>query len=154
MVFKLAGKVFLVIGILVICLAALQASARDPVAMDKEKVAMGGYDPVGYFDGGKAIKGKAGIESRWNGAVWRFASEKHRKMFEANPEKYAPQYGGYCALSVAEDSPAAGDPQVWTINDGRLYLCFNQAAQKRFQQNEEENLKKADEMYKSVLEKK
>lgn len=87
--------------------------------------AIGGYDVVAYFDQGRAIKGSREFSLEWMGAEWRFASAEHRAAFEAEPAKYAPQYGGHCAWAAAKGYIASGDPEQWSIVDGRLFLNYN-----------------------------
>ena len=92
-------------------------------------VAIKGYDPVAYFTEQQAVKGDAEISQSWLGADWKFASEKHRKLFAENPVKYAPQYGGFCADGVAYNTTTTNiDPEAWRIIDGKLYLNYDQGA--------------------------
>jgi YHS domain-containing protein len=86
-----------------------------------------GYDVVAYFEQGKPVQGSADHESVYGGVTWRFASKKHRDMFESDPARYAPQYGGFCSWGVAEKGRLFDvDPENgWTIHDGKLYLNFN-----------------------------
>ena len=100
-------------------------SARETVAevnMNPERIAIRGYDTVAYFTEGKATKGKSGFEYVWHGARWRFASATNRDLFAANPDRYAPRYGGYCSMGLAMGEFSDADPEVWTIVDGKLYL--------------------------------
>jgi hypothetical protein len=86
-----------------------------------------GYDPVAYFTSGRAVKGSDRHSAEHGGVVWRFASAENRAAFLADPARYAPQYGGFCAWGVAEKGRLFDiDPEHgWTIHDGRLYLNFN-----------------------------
>jgi hypothetical protein len=93
--------------------------------MDDGKVAIHGYDTVAYFTEGKAMKGTAEFEHAWEDARWRFASATNRELFKANPERYAPQFGGYCAGGLAAGEYANGNPESWTIVDGKLYFNKN-----------------------------
>lgn len=93
------------------------------------EVAILGYDPVAYFTDGAATQGKADFELRWNGAVWRFANAANRDAFAADPERYAPRYGGYCAYGVARGYAVKIDPEAWTIVDDRLYLNYSKGVQ-------------------------
>jgi YHS domain-containing protein len=91
-------------------------------------VAIEGYDPVAYFTDGKAMKGSEEFAYEWLGTPWYFANAEHRDMFAANPEKYAPQFGGYCTLGVAVNGHAAEniDPETaWRIIDGKLYFVYD-----------------------------
>ncbi|MEM9555192.1 MAG: YHS domain-containing (seleno)protein [Acidobacteriota bacterium] len=88
-------------------------------------LALDGYDPVAYFTDGTPVQGSKKHTTTYRGATWRFASAEHRELFEADPTRYAPQYGGYCAWAVAQGKTADADPEVWAIVDGKLYLNYN-----------------------------
>jgi len=105
------------------------ASPAPSVSATEDNVAIGGYDPVGYFTEGRPVPGSTAFTLRWNGATWRFASAGSRTRFEANPGANAPAFGGYCAWAISQNYIAPGDPLVWRIVDGRLYLNFNRRAQ-------------------------
>jgi len=107
-------------------------------------VAVGGYDPVAYFQDGKATPGNSSITTNWKGVTWRFANEKNRDTFVADPEKYAPQYGGYCAFAVASGSTAKGDPTVWKIVDGKLYLNLSRGVQQQWERDVPGNISRAN----------
>ena len=91
----------------------------------RDGLAISGYDPVAYFTEGRPVPGSDRHRLRWHGAVWQFASEVNRRAFEMNPAVYAPQFGGYCAYTVANGYPMKAEPDVWTIHEGCLYLNFN-----------------------------
>ncbi|WP_029058958.1 YHS domain-containing (seleno)protein [Stappia stellulata] len=95
-------------------------------------VAVGGYDPVAYFTQGKPVEGSRDFTATHRGAEWRFASAANREAFLAEPEKYAPAYGGYCSWAIAQGKLAKGDPQNWDIVEGRLYLNYNDDIQARW----------------------
>ena len=95
-------------------------------------VAIDGYDPVAYFLDGRPVEGKKEFSTSWQGATWRFASAEHRDLFTAAPEKYAPQYGGYCAWAVSQGYTAGIDPDAWTIRNGKLYLNYDLEVQKKW----------------------
>lgn len=88
-------------------------------------VALDGYDAVAYFDEGRPAAGDAAIAIAWRGARWQFATTAHRDAFAADPQRYAPQYGGYCAYAMAHGFIARGDPQQWAIVGGRLFVNNN-----------------------------
>ena len=90
--------------------------------VDSDKVAIHGYDTVAYFTEGEPTKGSTEFEHSWQDARWQFASATNRDLFTANPDRYAPQYGGYCALGLSAGEYADIDPNAWTIVDGKLYL--------------------------------
>lgn len=91
--------------------------------------AVGGYDPVAYHTQGKPVQGSGSFTTRWKGATWRFASAENRALFLADPERYAPQYGGHCAWAVSQGYTAKGDPNHWRVVDGKLYLNYNAQVQ-------------------------
>lgn len=110
--------------------APLAASALDPVYSSWRSLAIRGADPVAYFSEGRAVIGSSSFEYEWQGATWRFSSEEHRARFAAEPERYAPQYGGYCAYAVSEGYTASIDPEAWKIVGGKLYLNYSRDVQK------------------------
>ena len=114
-------------------------------------VAVGGHDPVSYFTEGKPVAGKAEITLEHGGATWRFASEANRDAFKGDPARYAPQYGGYCAYAVALGHTAKGDPNVWSIVDGKLYLNFNAPTKATWEKDIPGYIKKADANWPGVL---
>jgi YHS domain-containing protein len=87
--------------------------------------AIRGYDPVAYFTEGKPVEGSRKFSHEWKGATWRFASAANRDAFAAAPEKYAPQFGGYCAYGVANGYTVSTVPEAWTIVEGKLYLNYS-----------------------------
>ncbi|MEQ1695392.1 MAG: YHS domain-containing (seleno)protein [Hyphomicrobiaceae bacterium] len=93
----------------------------------KEKLAVSGYDPVAYFSVGAPTKGLTGISTVHQGVTWRFANEANKAEFLAQPAKYAPQYGGYCAYAVSQGYTASADPNAWEIVDGKLYLNYSRS---------------------------
>ncbi len=93
--------------------------------VDSDKLAIHGYDTVAYFTEGKPMKGTNEFEEVWEDSRWQFASATNRELFKANPERYAPQFGGYCAGGLAVGEIADGDPKLFTIVDGKLYLIKN-----------------------------
>ena len=104
------------------------------VGVEGENIALSGYDSVSYFQGdGVPVKGSARFSVDYNGAEWHFASQANADAFKADPEAYAPQYGGHCAWALgANGRLAPGDPKVYKIVDGKLYLNFNKAVQNRW----------------------
>ena len=107
-------------------LSGVAVAKTDPVYTGFfSDVAVGGYDPVAYFNDGKPVKGSSKFSTEYNGAEWRFASAENLAAFEADPMAFAPQYGGYCAWAVSQGYTAKGDPDNWRIVDGKLYLNYN-----------------------------
>lgn len=100
------------------------------IASQSENIAVGGYDTVSYFQGdGVPVAGSADFTVEYNGAEWRFASQANADKFKENPAAYAPQFGGHCAWAMSRGSLAPGDPTVYKIVDGKLYLNFNKQVQ-------------------------
>ncbi|MEM6712883.1 MAG: YHS domain-containing (seleno)protein [Pseudomonadota bacterium] len=100
-----------------------------------EGTAVGGYDSVAYHTQGEAIPGSDAITLEYQGATWRFASEENKALFEANPTAYSPEYGGHCAWAMAQGYLAQGDPEVWRIVDGRLFLNATEGVNRRWLRN-------------------
>ena len=99
---------------------------------------------MAYFTDAKPVAGSAQFEHSWNGATWRFASAEHRDLFAANPAKYAPQYGGYCAYGVSKGGKYPIDPQAWSVIDGKLYLNYDLDVQKTWSKDTKGFIAKAD----------
>ncbi|WP_158043658.1 YHS domain-containing (seleno)protein [Skermanella pratensis] len=146
---------------LIVALAALAAvGSFSPPALAKEpaiytgffsSVAVGGYDPVAYFTQGKPVEGSKEFSTRWMDAEWRFATAANRDLFIAAPEKYAPQYGGYCAWAIAQNKTASGDPKLWKVVDGRLFLNYDQDVQERWEKDIPGFIASADRNWPTVL---
>ena len=115
------------------------------VDKDMNGVAIKGYDPVAYFMDGKAEMGKSTYSYKWNHAEWHFSNTDHLKMFMENPDKYAPQYGGFCAYAVTKNACGTTDPTAWKIVDGELYLTTNKEIEMKWEKNLMSNIKKGDE---------
>ncbi|MCX2722196.1 YHS domain-containing (seleno)protein [Roseibium salinum] len=95
-------------------------------------LALRGVDPVSYFTAGAPREGDVAITEVHNGATYRFASEESRNLFKSNPDKYLPQYGGFCAFGTAMGVKVDGDPDLWKIVDGKLYLNLSETVQERW----------------------
>ena len=119
------------------------ALAIDPV-FNEGGTAIRGYDSVAYFTQEEPVEGSAEYVTEYNGAQWRFASAGNRDLFAAEPEKYAPQYGGYCAWAAAKNYIASIDPHAWSIKDGKLYLNFSKFVRARWAVDKSGNIAKAD----------
>ncbi|MCG8455992.1 MAG: YHS domain-containing protein [Holophagales bacterium] len=143
----------LAIALLAIALFwAAPAGAVEPVATGRfDDVAVRGYDTVAYFTEGRAVEGSRELTHRYLGAQWRFASAENRDRFAADPEAYAPRYGGYCAWAVAQGKTARIDPRAWKIVDGKLYLNYSPKIQKRWEEDIEGNIRAADESWPGLV---
>jgi enamine deaminase RidA (YjgF/YER057c/UK114 family) len=139
-----------------VAFCALLVLAAGPSRGEEARLAISGYDPVAYFTDGKPVPGQSELEFRWHNARWRFASAAHRDSFAGNPDRYAPQYDGYCAVGVTGVDFAAPhkdtvDPEVWTIVDGKLYLAHGGGPLwDEWREKAAAKIKSADEAWKYV----
>jgi hypothetical protein len=131
----------------VVVMPVTAGNPQKMVATGPDDVAIKGYDTVAYFTEGQAMKGNSKLVASWNDAEWHFANVAHRDLFTANPERYAPQFGGFCANGLSKGKKVAADPEAWTIVDGKLYIKFSKAARDRWSKNRAENIKKAEESW-------
>ncbi|MFK7993329.1 MAG: YHS domain-containing (seleno)protein [Granulosicoccus sp.] len=152
------------IGIATIAIAALSTSgstlAAEPVNTLEKKglfgykasgIAIRGYDTVAYFTQGAPVEGLASISTVWEGATWQFSSQEHLALFEAEPTKYAPQYGGYCAYGVAKDGLVKIEPENWTILDDKLYLNYDDKVQRLWEKDIPGFISTADGKFEALL---
>lgn len=108
-----------------------------------DKRALKGYDTTAYFKAGKATNGTDTTIVEWKGAIWRFASAADAELFKANPENYAPQFGGYCTRAMSLGKEVPGDPEVWRIHNGNLHVFFAPKGGEFFDKGPDEMIKKA-----------
>ncbi len=136
-----------------VALAAVPAAAKDkdPIFATRGNLAIRGYDPVAYFTDGQPVKGRKEFTLGWQGADWRFASDENRNLFADDPEKYAPQYGGYCAWAVSRNYTAPTDPDAFTLVNGKLYLNYNAKVMEQWLEERDANIEQADENWPAVL---
>ena len=142
----------LILFIASIVFSSMSYAAKPVYVGGKERAAIRGYDPVAYFTEGKPIKGSKEFSLEHNGAKWLFSSEQNKKLFESAPDKYSPQFGGYCAYAVANDTTASIKPQYFSIVDGKLYLNYSKSVYKRWKANESKLIKSAEENWPKILE--
>jgi enamine deaminase RidA (YjgF/YER057c/UK114 family) len=135
-------------------LGLLFATAVASTARSEEpKLSISGYDPVAYFTDGKPVQGKSEIEYQWHKLRWRFASPAHRDLFAKEPDRYTPQYDGYCAIGVSageEGHKDTVDPEAWAIVDGKLYLTHMSQGMADLRQNPTDFIKQADANWPAV----
>ncbi|MGA7901416.1 MAG: YHS domain-containing (seleno)protein [Terrimicrobiaceae bacterium] len=129
-------------------------SAKTLLNVDKRGVGIKGYDPVAYFTDNKAIKGSAQFQSDSSGVTYHFTSAQNKTAFDANPAKYEPQFGGFCAWAVSQGYTAPIDPKAFQVVNGRLLLQYSLSVRKQFSQDTEGNLRKADANWPAIVEKK
>ncbi len=125
-------------------LLAIAAHAKSPVNTDANGLALEGHDPVAFFTIGVALPGKPGLTAEHNGATYRFAKKAHRESFIANPEKFLPAYGGYCAYGAAKGALYPVDIDTWQIFEDRLILNYSAKIKEQFNADIEAFLTAAD----------
>ncbi len=130
--------------------AAASAHAIAPWSSVGEAVAIQGYDPVAYFTQGTAVRGTSQFVHDWSGMTWFFGSAEHRDAFKAEPEKFAPQFGGFCTSSVATGKHARGAGDAWVVHEGKLYLSYDNAVRERLQRDLSGTIAKAQGQWGSV----
>ena len=125
------------VGFFAFALTTVGAQARSSEVYTGifSSLAVGGYDTVAYFKQGKPVLGKAEFATEYKGATWRFANKENLDAFKATPAAFAPQYGGYCSWAIAQNYTASGDPLVWKIVDGRLYLNYDRDVQAKWEKD-------------------
>jgi YHS domain-containing protein len=142
------------IFVLIVGLSLTAAAAEKKlVNKDADGFALQRYDAVTFFTEGKAVKGNPQIQSLYQGARYVFSSVDNKKLFDREPEKYAPQYGGYCAYGMAQGHPAPVQIDTWQIINGRLMLNYDSDVRKKFDKDHEGYIRKADENWPKVVEK-
>ncbi|WP_258103590.1 YHS domain-containing (seleno)protein [Marinoscillum sp. MHG1-6] len=117
--------------------------SMNPPAVNQpmfSNVAINGYDPVAYFTKDKPMQGLESVTFQWSDATWQFASEENRALFQANPEKYAPAFGGYCSFAVSKGFTANTDPEVFKIVDETLYLFADEDMKANWVEDQRTNL--------------
>ncbi|WP_114767126.1 YHS domain-containing (seleno)protein [Vibrio rhodolitus] len=127
------------------------AFAIDAVYSDFFGKAIRGYDPVAYFSQAQPVKGNSDFTYQWNGAEWYFSTQENLIAFMANPDQYAPQYGGYCAWAVSKGYTAKIDPTAWNIVNGKLYLNYSKSVQQTWQQDIDGNIRQGDQNWPRLL---
>lgn len=114
-------------------------------------IAIRGYDTVAYWTEGGPVEGSDQFTSEWMGATWQFASAENLALFEGDQERYAPQYGGYCAFGVAKDSLVKIEPENWSIIDDKLYLNYNDGVQSKWEADIPGFITAADAKFEALL---
>lgn len=113
--------------------------------------AIKGYDSVAYFTQNKAVKGKSQFTLEHQGATWRFATQTNLDLFKSDPEKYSPQYGGYCAYAVSQGTTASIKPELFTVHNGKLYLNYNEKVNRQWSNAKEDFIADADKNWPTLL---
>jgi YHS domain-containing protein len=112
--------------------AAILLTANRPLLAETAPLALKGYDPVAYFTDAKPTPGREQFELLWDGQRYRFASAQHRDMFRTSPDRYAPQFGGLCAMNLSNGVKRESDPHNWVISNGNLYVFAGERGMQNF----------------------
>jgi len=147
-------KRFLPIILLLLTALPVLAQTKSLLNLDKTGVAIQSYDPVAFFTDNKPVKGDAKFPVRHNGATYLFVSKEHRDTFKADPAKYEPAFGGYCAYGVSRGKLVEIDVDAFQIVDGKLLLQYSKGVRDDFNKDAKGNLTKADANWLTLVEKK
>ena len=112
--------------------AAILLAANGPLLAETAPLALKGYDPVAYFTDARPTPGREQFELLWDGQRYRFASAQHREMFKTSPDRYAPQFGGLCAMNLSNGVKRESDPHNWVISNGNLYVFAGERGMQNF----------------------
>ncbi len=134
---------FLIMGWILVASVAF-GQAQSTKFFSTKGVAINGFDPVAYFVDKKATEGNDNYIYQWSGSSWKFSSQANLNQFKLNPEKYAPQFAGYCAYGCSENHKSPSDPRAWTIVDNKLYLNYNVEVKKMWMVDNADKIKKAN----------
>jgi YHS domain-containing protein len=129
------------------------AGAKTLVNVDKNGVGIKGYDPVAYFTQNQPVQGNPQFQSTHNDVKYYFASQANKAAFDANPSKYEPQFGGFCAYAASRGHTAKIEPDAFQVINGRLLLQYDKSIRDKFNQDTQGNLKKADQNWPGIVEK-
>jgi len=142
-------KLSMVLAVLLVSTPVLAASLVNVAGASH--VALSGYDTVAFFTDGKPVNGSPSISSVHGGATYYFATEDHKRLFDHDPDKYAPQYGGFCAFGVGHDALFPVDIDTWQIRNGKLYLNLNSDILKMFNSDFEGNVALAEKYWPGLV---
>lgn len=143
-------KIVLSVLLLVVSQFSFAADAISTGFLSNKAVS--GYDTVAYFTENHPVKGSSQYKTKYQGADWYFSSQENLDLFLAEPEKYAPQYGGYCAWAVsAKGDFAPSDPEKWAIVDDKLYLNYNQSVKEKWDADRALHIQQADKNWPNLI---
>jgi hypothetical protein len=128
----------------------VQMNAQQKQVFSKNNIAVNGYDVVAYFTQSKPVKGNEEYIVNWKENKWLFSTAEHAALFKANPGKYAPQFGGYCAYGCSRGYKAKTDPDAWSIVKGKLYLNYNLQVRETWSKDVESYIKKAETAWDAI----
>jgi YHS domain-containing protein len=126
-------------------------AAKPVYSGGRDRAAIRGYDPVSYFTQGKPVKGLKEFAFKYNGAKWLFSSQDNLALFKSNPEKYSPQFGGYCAYAVSKGSTASIKPEYFTIHKNKLYLNYSKSVHKKWNKDKDDYIEDANQEWPDLV---
>ncbi len=135
--------------VLVVFFAA-KTIAQQPAIFSPKGIAIKGYDVVAFFTEHKPVMGFDSLQLQNNNAIWYFSTKQNLDSFKANPDKYIPQYGGYCAFGTAQGHKAPTMAETWTIDGDKLYFNYNLKVKELWDKDRPNLIKKADENWPSI----
>lgn len=147
---RIISLLLLVLGL---ALPTFAQTDKTVANLDKQGMAVQGYDPVAFFTDQKPVKGMSDITSTNRGAIYLFATAEHKALFDASPEKYAPAFGGYCAYGVSKGHLALVRIEAFQIVDGRLLMQNSTRVRDSFNQDQKGNLARADATWAELVKK-
>lgn len=147
-IYRSLSQQLAILALVVFGVACNRPSPSEIYAPDKK--AINGYDPVAFFTEQKPVMGSAAFAYQWKDATWQFASQQHLDSFKAAPDKYSPQYGGWCAYGTAEGHKAPTQADTWTVQDGKLYFNYNTDVKNTWDKDRPGLIKKADAAWPEV----
>lgn len=148
---------FLTVGIgiaVAVWVGVKQSESFKQINTTAENVAIKGFDTVAYFSQQTAVEGNPQFSFVWNGAKWYFSSAENMEKFKANPESFAPQFGGYCSWAVSKGYTANGDPNAWNVVGGKLYLNYNMEVKKMWEAEQEKRIADGEKNWREFKKKK
>ena len=156
----LSRRSALLLGAATVLFSTTALAAEPPINTLKNSVfggrtdtAINGYDPVAYFTVGKPAKGLDNLATDWMGSKWKFSSQANLDLFKSNPEKFAPQYGGYCAYGVTQGYLVKVEPDQFTLREGKLYLNYDADVQSKWLKDPAGYIRDADAKFQALLKK-
>ncbi len=143
----------ILLSVVVVLCVALTAAAQQSEVFVTKGMAIKGYDPVAFFTESKAVKGSEALAYKWKDASWLFSTAGNLDAFKERPEKYAPQYGGYCAYGTAGNHKAPTETDTWTVVNDKLYFNYNANVKKEWMKQQDALIEKADANWVSLKDK-
>ena len=138
---------------IVLFVSCFCAGAQTTTYFNSDGIAIRGYDPVAYFTESKPVEGTSQFSYTWQGTRWHFKNQANLDLFKASPEKYAPQFGGYCAYGASENHKAPTDAAAFTIIDNKLYLNYNLKVKEIWMKDTKGRIEKADRYWVTLKDK-